>query len=951
MVRFSLKLVGESNILSRTLSLKSIKDQDSSSSSHSLQVVPPHPIEIERVNTTTWTSPSVIRGELAQQATEENVETPTSLLEDLRAEYSRLESMIKNPRQKSQEIFEKWKQSQEHLSNVRKEGETLVSQSKSRLALKEANEMNDENPLEVAKMMVTNVWSLLYSSNLAKIQCLLLFICLGLTIAFSAYQFTVAYAAETAVFKPKKIAKQVTYFEGKVGVPQYEVPNVYILFLMHVSDWSKTPNETSQIEEFILSHMSMKESEAVAHYAATTSDSSEADSTESQSESDEGPSLKTVSNFSYFDEITEVEFTTSQTSFYPYCEAGTGKKIGVEHINVISYSTLQDTVNPTASPTLAPFHDAQTYSKRKKSDTVAKSDDIKKTDSVKKSKPTEPPFKDAEHTLTKSDDIKKTHNVKKSKPKEPPFKHAESIISGHKSQWHETVKSNGGGQRRSEDCCAGFCGGPGCEGRGGCYCDEYCVEQSDCCTDYETTCAAEISAGYWECNSGEAIPSSWVCDFYDDCDDGSDEYGCYYYYDYSYGYGGGWECANGEVIPLSWYCDYWDDCSDGSDEIGCDDYWWSYYYSMVDNVDCGNDLSKSSCGECAISADEADNCAGECYWLESDDDETGACVQGFVCTDGTTVTGCEDCGADNCEGDSCILDDAGSCTEAVCEATSIAWIGDGWCDDALGVYNTHGCSWDGGDCCEDTCSIGSTYECGSNGYNCLDPQSENYGAAMRVDEEEIPYDIAPFLLLLDMKFFPPSRNARKYRCHTSFTMYVPEDAGYIIETMFLVTRNTYTGLTKQEFMDLVDNELWATMPLCGNEAPLLEGLKMQVRYIEEYVDGKSKIITETDSSPQSNYEQHLIWEPFRTVTYYESYASYTYGQWFSSVGANYALATALFFLCLVFVPRDREDYGILAFMTMEYKNTNKVLALKHTLDDELNWCRLELQSLPGHKKK
>jgi len=794
-------------------------------------------------------------------------------------------------------------------------------------------------------------------------------------------------------------------------VPQYQAPNVYLLFLMHVSDWSKTPNETSQIEDFILSHLSMKESEAEAQYAAVTADDTEAPTASNST-------LKTVANFSYFDEITEVEFSMSQTSFYPYCEAGTGKKIGVEHINVMTYSTLQDTVSPTAAPT--------SVTRRKKS-----------------------------------------NHDKKSIWKESTFSDRESIIPGHKSRRPETEMWKGHDQRRAEggpliedltvllfpltenwinitaevvhiatnisnstvvvasyesfnldsayedygissnltaclitwtisvgitetdalsailmpsylptmmssienemsaigfnvtvlefiggSCCVGFCGGPGCEGRHEtCYCDEFCEEQGDCCADYVTTCEATTSSGYWECDNGEEIPSSYVCDWYYDCADGSDESACDY--DYDYDYGGTWECDNGEVIPWSWYCDFFDDCADGTDENNCDYNWWLYYYSTVDgfNVDCGNDVSKSSCAECALSASEAHNCAGECVWLESDYslNQTEECVQGYVCTDDTTVIACGYCSEDNCEGESCMLDDTGTCTEAVCDVPSLAYIGDGWCDDALGSYNTQECGYDGGDCCEDTCSI-STYECGSNGYNCLDPQSESYGAALRVDDSEIPYDIAPFLLLLDMKFFAPSINARKYQCHTSFTMYVPEDAGYLIETMVLITRNNYMGLSKKEFMDLVDNELWTTMPIAGGEAPLLEGFNMQIRYIEEYVDGKSKIITETDSSPQNNHVQHIIWEPFRTVTYYESYVSYTYGQWFSSAGANYALATSVFFLLLIFVPRKEEDYGILGYMSMEYKNTNKVMELKHELDDELAVCRMKLQKLPGHKK-
>lgn len=64
-----------------------------------------------------------------------------------------------------------------------------------------------------------------------------------------------------------------------------------------------------------------------------------------------------------------------------------------------------------------------------------------------------------------------------------------------------------------------------------------------------------------------------------------------------------------------------------------------------------------------------------------------------------------------------------STTALTCVLTEqqVSYIGDGFCDEALGL-NTAACSWDGGDCCVSSCqsSIDAEFECGFAGYTCRD---------------------------------------------------------------------------------------------------------------------------------------------------------------------------------------------------------------------------------------
>jgi hypothetical protein len=59
-----------------------------------------------------------------------------------------------------------------------------------------------------------------------------------------------------------------------------------------------------------------------------------------------------------------------------------------------------------------------------------------------------------------------------------------------------------------------------------------------------------------ECMDGSgSIRESWVCDFEEDCLDGSDEVACVHY-----------SCPDGTPVPDADLCDGTSDCADGSDE-------------------------------------------------------------------------------------------------------------------------------------------------------------------------------------------------------------------------------------------------------------------------------------------------------------------------------------------------------------------------------------------------
>ena len=83
----------------------------------------------------------------------------------------------------------------------------------------------------------------------------------------------------------------------------------------------------------------------------------------------------------------------------------------------------------------------------------------------------------------------------------------------------------------------------------------------------------------YKCDNGRCVNKDYVCDFYDDCGDNSDEEkmcnmsNCNNKNDF--------KCNNERCIPSEWKCDGENDCGDGTDELYCGNVIISIYHLLV----------------------------------------------------------------------------------------------------------------------------------------------------------------------------------------------------------------------------------------------------------------------------------------------------------------------------------------------------------------------------------
>nr|XP_042905394.1 uncharacterized protein LOC107445139 [Parasteatoda tepidariorum] len=130
------------------------------------------------------------------------------------------------------------------------------------------------------------------------------------------------------------------------------------------------------------------------------------------------------------------------------------------------------------------------------------------------------------------------------------------------------------------------------------------------------------SQKYFQCQNGEIITILSVCDFVEDCKDGSDEYNCTLESCPRCSF----QCDNGNYIIVDGYCDYEDDCGDNSDESRCDYRQCGRYEFQCRNKQCIPFQKRCNLLlDCFDGTDEID-CKGYC-----NNDAT------FKCYDGTCI--------------------------------------------------------------------------------------------------------------------------------------------------------------------------------------------------------------------------------------------------------------------------------------------------------------------------